>query len=456
MVLLFFDDTVRRHALRTGEHRIGRQSTCELVVSNPRISREHAMIVVDDQSVRIQDLGSQNGTRLNGRPVSPHVFVPIENGTVIELGGITFFVRSESTAPEAYLDEPSQKAWAEETLTLVQPTKSVRSTSSVVTRDPKMVALYETADRVAKSDLSILITGETGVGKELMATRIHQASARRNGPFVVLNCAAIPEALLESELFGHERGAFTGADRAKAGLLQAASGGSLFLDEIGELPLTMQAKLLRAVEGGEILAVGASRPRKIDVRFIAATNRDLRQAVSQGRFREDVYHRLNGVSLRIPPLRERSADILPLAEMFARKFAAALNGSDEPPRFDEPTSNRLLAHEWSGNVRELKNVIEGALLLGAGVISAEALPLETTSMRPVFDSTTSDFRPEVKSLRSGPPNEVRREEIVTALAASGGNQADAAKRLGVSRRTLINWLDAHELPRPRKRRSSSD
>lgn len=447
-VLVFFDGAIRRHALRVGEHRIGRQSNCDVIINDPQVSREHALILADLHTLRVRDLGSQNGTRLNGRKISNQDFTVIEAGSTLELGSTSIFVRSDSSNPAPQPEVCQREDWPDN-LTLVH--RSPQLPREIVTRDGRMVSLLEAADRAAKSNLSILVTGETGVGKELLATRIHHASPRRNGPFVVVNCAAIPPALLESELFGHERGSFTGADRSKVGLVRAASGGSLLFDEIGELPLMMQAKLLRSVESGEVLAVGASRPTRIDVRFVAATNRDLRQAVAQGVFREDLYHRLAGVSLRIPPLRERPMDIVPLVMMFAKNFAALSSPAAPAVEFSQAALDRLRTHHWSGNARELKNIVEGAILLSrGGVIHADELPLSEAMPLSIPQSSTVTFVEQAETGNSAPPTRDRREEVVRALTNSGGNQAKAAMLLGISRRTLVNWLDAYDLPRPRK------
>jgi transcriptional regulator with PAS, ATPase and Fis domain len=291
------------------------------------------------------------------------------------------------------------------------------------------------AERAAAGNIHVLILGETGAGKEVLARLIHERSPRARQPFVCVDCAALSAALLESELFGHERGAFTGAAAAKPGLLETAPGGTVLLDEVGELPLPMQAKLLRAIETRTIARVGSVRPRPIDVRFLAATNRELAAAVASGAFRRDLYYRLNGMTLTVPPLRERAADIPALA----RSFAAELDRTGRPPAFTERAMAALVAHAWPGNVRELRNVIERALLLCQGdTLDIEHLPEATLNPPVLLPASTGAATSE-------------RERILAALAACGGNQSRAARELKLSRKVLIARLEAYGVTRPRKR-----
>ena len=351
----------------------------------------------------------------------------------------------------------------------------------LVVMEPAMQRLYRLAERVADSTICVLLMGETGVGKEVLAETIHKHSPRARTTMLRINCAALSESLLESELFGHERGAFTGAAQAKQGLLESANGGTVFLDEIGELPMPTQAKLLRVFEGNEVMRVGAVKPRRIDVRFIAATNRDLEEGTRRGTFREDLYFRLSGVSLVIPPLRERLTEIEPLARTFVRQFARA----GEQPISPEALS-WLQSYSWPGNVRELRNIIERAMLLaGPGPILLEHLPVE--KMGNTLPAGSPAFRPSIPppppvprprpqhafvshapTLPPSPPeappmamdstpDELRRQlevaernRILQALDACAGNQTRAAKMLGISRRTLVSRLDAYGIARPRK------
>ncbi len=251
------------------------------------------------------------------------------------------------------------KASADKAKPAKSPSKS--ALDGVVYASEKMAEVYDFVQKVADSRASVLITGESGTGKEVVAKSVHRLSGRATAPFVAINCAAIPETLLESELFGHEKGAFTGADSARMGRFEAADGGTLFLDEIGELPPALQVKLLRVLQEREFERLGATTPTKVDVRLIAATNRDLARAVDEGRFRQDLLYRLEVIRLELPPLRERTEDIEPLARLFLARFAEA-NGSSLID-LDESALKMLQAHRWPGNVRELENVIERAVVL---------------------------------------------------------------------------------------------
>src|SRR5262245_34192275 len=333
----------------------------------------------------------------------------------------------------------------------------------VVVEDPRMRRVYGLAGSAARGAISVIILGETGVGKDVMAQEIHRMSPRAKAPFVAINCAAVSEGLLESELFGHEKGAFTGATEAKAGLLETAPGGTVFLDEIGDMPPKLQATLLRVIQSKQVQRVGSVKTRPIDVRFIAATHRDLEAEIAAGRFRQDLYYRLNGITLSIPPLRERRSEILPLVRSFAAQFARE---SDRPAPDVSPEAARLLeSYPWRGNVREVRNVVERALLLCEGhEILPEPLPIETMaansisfavpapSVSGVLPGQSSPFaggsgRPTVPS--AGVVDE-EKERILRVLAEHGGNQTQAAKALGIARSTLIARLESYGVPRPRK------
>ena len=282
----------------------------------------------------------------------------------------------------------------------------------------------------------MLVIGETGVGKELMAQALHRHSGRA-GPLVPINCSAVPENLIESELFGYERGAFSGATRSKPGLLETASDGTLMLDEVGDLPLNVQVKLLRALESGEFVPVGGLEPRTVDLRIVAATNRSLKQGVADGTFRSDLYYRLNGITLEIPPLRDRMEDV----ELLARTFA---KGDAGTPIEIKPDALAVLKHHrWPGNVRELRNTIERACVLSRG------RPIEA---RHVLLDGSVDPDPEIhdRAQLKSEIQAIERKRIVDALNQTSGNQTSAARLLGISRRTLINRIEAFGLPRPRK------
>ena len=301
------------------------------------------------------------------------------------------------------------------------------------------VHALETARRGAPTDLTVLIEGESGTGKELLAQAIHRGSARKGGPLVAVNCAAIPEGLLESELFGHERGAFTGAIRTRVGRFELARGGTLFLDEIGDMPLGMQAKILRAIEERKIERVGGNRSIDVDVRIIAATNQTLGQLVEQGRFRADLFYRLHGIQLRLPPLRERLDDLPELINTFLdhaqRKLSrATATVSDEALQC-------LWVHAWPGNVRELKHVLEGAVLLSDGVIRPEHLPpaVQTAGVKkPATTSATASGRSLDETLE-----DVERQMIVAALERAGGVQVRAARLLGITEQSLWYRIKKH-------------
>jgi len=286
------------------------------------------------------------------------------------------------------------------------------------------------------------LLGETGVGKEILAETIHRRSTRAAKPFVRLNCAALTETLLESELFGHEKGAFTGAIATKPGLFEVADGGVVFLDEVGELKMSTQVKLLRVLDERKVLRVGDVTPRAIDVRVVAATNRDLEADVRAGSFRLDLLYRLNAMSIVIPPLRERVAEIEPLARAFLTRIATKL---ERPaPRLSPAARALLESYSWPGNVRELRNVIERAMVLCTGPeIAPDDLP---------EDKMRATFTARVRPAPTDPPLDGdERARIIAALDACAGNQTEAAKMLGVSRRTLITKIEKLAVPRPRKR-----
>ncbi|HTW28693.1 MAG TPA: sigma-54 dependent transcriptional regulator [Acetobacteraceae bacterium] len=309
---------------------------------------------------------------------------------------------------------------------------------AMVARDLAMAATIRRAEQVAASEASVLISGESGTGKEVIARHIHRRSRRSGGPFVALNCAAIPDNLLESELFGHERGAFSGAVARRVGKFEAADGGTLLLDEISEMDVRLQAKLLRALQEREIDRLGGAAPVKVNVRILATTNRDLATEARSGRFREDLYFRLNVVNLRIPPLRERPGDIAPLAEHFARRYAE-VNGLPFRP-LSPAAGMRLTSHQWRGNVRELENAIHRAVLLAEGdEIGLEAIelgaPVASAEVVPSGQRPTG-----VAALVGQKMQEVERDLILETLGRTLGNRTHAATILGISIRALRNKL----------------
>ncbi len=441
---------------------IGRGEDADVRIEHASVSRKHALLHLDPE-LRIEDLGSSNGTRVGGTALTPHTPVAVPMNGLIELGSALLAVQSDASKSEA---PPAEGA----------------PDQSLVVASPTMQRVHQMLDVAARSKLSVLLLGETGVGKEVLATRIHRQSARAQKSFLKVNCAALVESLLESELFGYEKGAFTGAHAAKVGLLEGAHEGTLFLDEVGELPLTTQAKLLRVLESGEVTRIGSLKPRAVDVRFVAATNRDLRDYVRQGRFRQDLFFRLDGVSIHIPPLRERPEEVAPLAEAFLREAATQMEKGRM--RFSPAAITRLAQHAWPGNVRELRNVVQRAALFAPGEIvdagdlhfegvgspAAGPAPLTADRWAAPPAPAASPWRdaadigaptmpppmmptapvPVVPGPGTGSPDDEERARILRALTQVGGNQTKAAELLGISRRTLINRMITLGLPRPRK------
>lgn len=312
----------------------------------------------------------------------------------------------------------------EENLSLRQRLEERYRFENIIAKSSKMQRVIEVIKVVAKSNATVLITGESGTGKELVARAIQSQSHRRNKPFVAVSCAALPESLLESELFGHEKGSFTGAYAQKKGKFEFANGGTLFLDEIGEMSANIQVHLLRVLEEKEFTRVGGNEPIKVDVRVISATNKDLRKAIEKQEFREDLYYRLNVVSIELPPLRERKEDIPLLAEHFLHKFA--MENQKEITGFSPEAMELVLDYDWPGNVRELENAIERAVILAkGGLVTVADLPQENLSL--VHLASTG------KNLK-----EIEKNHVLNVLRETGGNYSEAARILGISRMTLYN------------------
>jgi len=539
---------------------IGRSDKADVRLRDPQASRKHARLFVGDR-LRLEDLGSANGTRIRGSKLVPGKRKRIAPGEPISIGSTILMVqqmwaygRPKRLWPHGYFEARLEEecARAERTdarfavvrihieggngsspasliaeelrssdvlatygpadfeILLVDTPRTVvisivrrivdrlashgisarsgtacypehaRTPDAIIARacalvrgtepsgpplvlhSDSMRRVYEFATRMAQGTISVLILGETGVGKEVLAETIHRLSPRSSRPFVRLNCAAFADTLVESELFGHERGAFTGAAQSKPGMLETADGGTVFLDEVGELPVSLQVKLLRVLETREVARVGGLKPRKIDVRFIAATNRDLEADVLTSTFRQDLYFRLNGATVLVPPLRERLSELQSLADSFVLQACQPLGRT--PPLITPEAKEVLERYCWPGNIRELKNVIERAVLLcSSDEITPQHLPIE--KMGEVFPRTRpstrfpaaapSTARPEIvppEKTFPGVPDGVtsQRALILDALGKCAGNQSRAAKLLGISRRTFVSRLDALGIARPRK------
>jgi two-component system, NtrC family, response regulator AtoC len=432
----------------SGSVSVGRSPRCDLCIDHPSVSREHATFY-GSTPVTIEDRSSTNGTTVAGIRIPKGVRVAIERGQVIAIGAAVLVIRAafENEATPG----PSARAGA------------AAGTPPVIVVDEGMRELYRVVDLVGKGDLSVILLGETGSGKDVIADALHRRSTRGSAAYVRVNCAALPDALLESELFGYERGAFTGAVQAKPGLLEVADGGTLFLDEIAELPLAMQAKLLRVLESREVTRVGGLKTRAIEVRFVCATNRDLISLVRSGAFRQDLYFRLNGITLVIPPLRQRRSEIGPLAQSFV--IQACRDAGRPQLAVTTGAMRQLESHDWPGNVRELRNVIERAVTLCTGaVIDLHHLPPPETSFGvPTVEMEQAGTLPCPAAPDTVPlglhdaarhaAQSIERRRIAEAMDRCGGNQTRAAQMLRVSRRTLVARLTEYGFARPLKKRA---
>jgi transcriptional regulator with GAF, ATPase, and Fis domain len=395
---------------RRGVVRIGTERDNDLVLTDDAVSRRHLEVRLSSDEVRVRDLGSTNGTIVDGVRICEAI---LSAASLIRLGS--------STIRATPVDEP------------VKVLLSTRARfGGQLGRSTAIREVFAILERVAPSEATVVIEGETGTGKELAAEAIHAHSPRAQGPFVAVDCGAIPHGLVESELFGHVRGAFTGAVQERRGVFEEADGGTLFLDEVGELPLELQPKLLRALEKREVRRVGASQSRKIDVRVLAATNRDLAAEVNRGNFREDLFFRLAVVRVRLPPLRARRDDI----PMLIRHFVECLR----PDRLDrvEPLVAALANRSFPGNIRELRNAVQRELTLGD-----ELAPGETSTER----VAAAEFRPLLdlpyKEGMARLVEQFEREYLEHALGVCGGSVSGAARRAGLSRRYVQTLMVRH-------------
>ncbi len=393
--------------------RIGTHPSNDLTLTDPAVSRFHCRLVLDAHGWRIEDLGSLNGTLLQDLRVYDAALPP---EATLTIGNSRVQIRPTAAAKK----------------TLVPMMPNFGALTGTGRGMRKLFALLE---KVAASDINVLIHGESGTGKELVAAEIVQRGARADKPFVVVDCGAISPNLVESELFGHARGAFTGADRDRVGAFEAANGGTVFLDEIGELPLAVQPKLLRALEQREVRRVGETHVRKVDVRVISATNRDLEREVNRGSFRGDLYFRLAVISVRVPALRERVEDLPHLI----RAFLAAMGASDRESLFS-PLMEELASHEWPGNVRELRNYVERSVVLQTAKLS---MPPPSLAAPAEARSYGVDVGIPFKVAKEALVDQFERAYIRAALDACGGNMTKAARMAGIDRMYLHRLVQKH-------------
>ena len=444
VVLIVDDDAAMRDYLR---EELEHEGFTVDVASGGRTGIERVKqggidLVVSD--VKMPDLDGLDLLR-EVREVQPAPYVI----TITAFGSIDTAIRAVKLGAFDYITKPfeieqlvlvlekalTEQALRSEVTRLREEVARSVSFENIIGRSRAMQEVFGLVRRVASSQASVLITGESGTGKELVARAIHAKSPRGRRPFVAINCAAIPESLLESDLFGHKRGAFTDARSDKPGLFVEAAGGTIFLDEIGELPLTLQPKLLRVLQEREVRPLGATRAEAVDVRVITATNRQLEKRLKDGRFREDLFYRLNVIHVHLPPLRDRAEDVLPLAEHFLARSAAR---AGKPVRgFRESTKKILMAYNWPGNVRELENVVERAVALAeSDILSPEDLP-------PALLDRKNQDRITTAVEQGLTLDELEREYIQRVLEAEGGNKTRAAQRLGLDRKTLYRKLDEY-------------
>jgi DNA-binding NtrC family response regulator len=410
------DERLDVHSLAEGSDVVIGRTEGTLLVDSPRVSRRHARIALEKGVLLVEDLGSRNGTRLGAAVLHAEKRAAL-GGDVVKVGPLSLVIARADRALSWSTPPPARTEDADD--------DDATGGEAVIVADRAMSALYEVVGRLAAAMSTVLVTGETGTGKEVIADRLHARSPRAKGPFVRINCASVPEPLLESELFGHEKGAFTGADRRRAGHFEAASGGTILLDEIAEMPLAVQAKLLRVLERRAVVRVGSSAETPVDTRILCATHRDLEREVQAGRFRQDLFYRISTFTLEVPPLRRRPTEILLLADAFLRRFAAA--GGKPAPMLSHEAAMLLSAYAWPGNVRELRNAMEHAVVMtDSGIVTPLQLP---RSLRGTSDAAPAAMRDAL--------DDVERQAIIAALAAEADNRTRAAKRLGMSRRALI-------------------
>ncbi|HZS39307.1 MAG TPA: sigma 54-interacting transcriptional regulator [Polyangia bacterium] len=396
------------------EARVGSAEGCDLALDDPTVSRHHLTLRIDANGVRVIDEGSRNGTTVDGLRIRDAYARPDSN---IALGNSALALR--------LLDD-----------VIELPLSSKDRFGSLLGRSVAMRRLFAILERIAPTETTVLVEGETGTGKELVAEAIHEESARSAGPFVVFDCSAISANLIESELFGHVRGAFTGAVAERMGAFEAADGGTLFLDEIGELPLDLQPKLLRALERREVRRIGQNAPRTVDVRIVAATNRTLASEVERGAFREDLFYRLDVVRVALPPLRERAEDIPLLVDHFAKQ----LSKSGAPAELPRATVRGFQTQAWPGNVRELRNAVARAVSLGAAAAGGESSAAPANEDPAALSAPVVDLAVPLKLAVERHVDVLERAYITEALKQTGGNVSRAADLLGCNRKLIQRAL----------------
>jgi DNA-binding NtrC family response regulator len=394
---------------------VGKHPDNDVVIDAPGVSRYHLELRAEADRVVVRDVGSKNGTFFDGARVTE---VRVGPGATVRIGG------------------PGGLALGVELMARPQLAPSARDRfGPLIGEAPAMRQVFAVLERTAGTDVTLLVHGETGTGKELVARAIHEASPRAAGPYVVVDCGAIPEALIESELFGHVPGAFTDARDTRKGAFELADGGTLFLDEIGELPLDLQPKLLRAVESRTIQRLGEGQRRAVNVRLVAATHRDLTSEVKAGRFRQDLYFRLAVVTVQLPPLRERGQDILRLAQHLLADL-----GAPDALHFEGEVARALMTYAWPGNVRELRNAIERALHLGA----EHALPMGDAEPLPTPTTEAPDLP--FKEAKAQIVSTFERAYVERLIERHGGNISAAARDAGIDRNYLYRLIEKHGLP----------
>jgi DNA-binding NtrC family response regulator len=400
---------------------VGKSPDVDLIVADITVSRQHFEVISEKGRFLIKDLGSTNGTELDGARVKEAYLKP---GATIKAGEVVFRFQTEYDAIQ------------------LQPSDKDRF-GALHGRSLRMREIFAMLERVANADTTVLLLGSTGTGKGAAARAIHESGPRAQGPFVVVDCGAVARNLIESELFGHMRGAFTGATGLRRGALEESQGGTLFLDELDDLPLDLQPKLLRAIEEREFVRLGSNQPIKFDARVIAATKKDLRKEVASGGFREDLYYRLSVVTIRLPALRERPEDIPLLFDHFA---------GDDGPTFDqmeEDVKRRWMNHSWSGNVRELRNAVERSRTLQSDGLAG------SFQLAPFQSQVTGGLQPDYalpfKEAKERLLEVFEREYLQRLLAQSTGGVAGAARQAGIDRKHLYSLLDKHGLAKPGKK-----